>query len=72
MASELKNQGLRVDEKLLPVKTNGTVDEVVDALILEIKKTAGPDVFQTISDLTVLQMTKLLQNDLVDFLTSSD
>ena len=72
VASELKNQGLRVDEKLLPVKTNGTVDEVVDALILEMKKTAGPDVFQTISDLTVLQMTKLLQSDLVDFRVNQD
>ena len=36
------------------------------------KKIAGPDVFQTISDLTVLQMTKLLQSDLVDFRVNQD
>tara|TARA_B100001142_G_scaffold78591_1_gene79341 strand:+ start:63 stop:1799 length:1737 start_codon:yes stop_codon:yes gene_type:complete len=72
LASGLKDHALRVEEKLLSLKTTGTVDEIVDALILEIKKIAGPDVFQAISDLTVLHMTKLLQNDLADFRVNQD
>jgi len=72
VASKLKNQNLKLDEWLFSVKTTGAEDEVVDALILEMKKIAGPDVFQTISDLTVLQMTELLQNDLADFRVNQD
>ena len=72
VASELKNYDLKLGEGNLFVKMTGTVDEAVDALILQMKKIAGPDVFQTISDLTVLQMTKLLQNDLADFRVNQD
>ena len=72
VASKLKNQNLKLDEWLFSVKTTGVEDEVVDALILEMKKIAGPDVFQTISDLTVFQMTELLQNDLADFRVNQD
>lgn len=72
LASELKNQDLKINDRLVSVKKDGALDDVLDALILEIKKIVGPDVFQTISDLTVLQMTKLLQNDLVDFRVIQD
>ena len=72
IASELKSHDLKVNERLVSAKMTGAVDDVVDALILEIKKIAGPDVFQTISDLAVLQMTKLLQNDLADFRVNQD
>ncbi|HJM08472.1 MAG: arginine--tRNA ligase [Gammaproteobacteria bacterium] len=72
IAEKLRDQGLEINEKLSLPKLSGTTDELVDALILEMKTVVGPDLFAAISDKAVLQMTELLQSDLADFGVAQD
>ena len=72
IAQELTKEGFEINKKVLIPKLDGSVDEIIDALILEIKNVAGSELFQKISDKTVSRMTKLLKEDLSEFRVNQD
>ena len=72
IASGLRDEGIVINNKISIPNLSGTSDELIDALILEMKETVGNETFQMISDKTVLEMTNLLKNDLSDFRVSQD
>ena len=68
----LIKEGFEINKKVSIPKLDGSADEIVDALILEIKNVVGSELFQKVSDKTVSRMTKLLKDDLSDFRVSQD
>ena len=72
IANGLRDEGIVINNKLSIPNLSGTSDELIDALILEMKETLGNETFQMISDKTVLEMTNLLKDDLSDFRVSQD
>ena len=72
ISQALIKEGFEINKKVLIPKLDGSADEIVDALILEIKNVVGSDLFQKISDKTVARMTKLLKDDLSDFRVNQD
>jgi hypothetical protein len=61
-----------INKKVSIPKASGSDDKIIDALILEMKDVVGNQIFQMVSDKTVLQMTKLLKDDLSDFRVKQD
>ena len=72
IAGGLRDEGVMINKKISLNKASGSDDEIVDALILELKDVAGNDLFQMVLEKTVLQMTKLLKDDLSDFRVRQD
>ena len=72
IASGLLAEGITINNKISIPKAKGSDDEIIDALILEMKNVAGSKLFQMISDKTVLHMTKMLKVDLFDFKVKQD
>ena len=72
IAGGLQEEGIAINKKISSPKTGGSDDEIVDALILELKDVAGNELFQMVLEKTVLQMTKLLKDDLSDFRVRQD
>ena len=72
ISQALIKEGFEINKKVLIPKLDGSADEIVDALILEIKSVIGSEFFQKISDKTVSRMTKLLKDDLSDFRVKQD
>ena len=72
ISQALIKEGFEINKKVLIPKLDGSADEIVDALILEIKSVIGSELFQKISDKTVSRMTKLLKDDLSDFRVNQD
>ena len=68
IAEWLQNEGIAINKKLSTPKASRSDDDIIDALILEMKDIAGNDLFQIVLEKTVLQMTKLLKDDLSDFI----
>ena len=72
IAGALRDEGIVINKKISIPKASGSDDKIIDALILEMKDVAGNQIFQMVSDKTVLQMTKLLKDDLSDFRVKQD
>ena len=72
IAVGLREEGVAINKKISLTKASGSDDEIVDALILEFKDVAGDELFQMVLEKTVLQMTKLLKDDLSDFRVRQD
>ena len=72
ISQALIKEGFEINKKVLIPKLDGSADEIVDALILEMKNVIGSELFQKISDKTVSRMTKLLKDDLSDFRVKQD
>ena len=72
IAGGLREEGVAINKKISLTKASGSDDEIVDALILEFKDVAGDELFQMVLEKTVLQMTKLLKDDLSDFRVRQD
>ena len=72
IAGGLREEGVSINKKISLTKVSGSDDEIVDALILEFKDVAGDELFQMVLEKTVLQMTKLLKDDLSDFRVRQD
>ena len=72
IASGLLAEGIAINSKISIPKANGSDDEIIDALIFEMKNVAGSELFQMVSDKTVLQITKMLKDDLSDFRVKQD
>ena len=67
IAEGLRDEGVAINKKISLAKSSRSDDEIVDALILELKDVAGNELFQMVLEKTVLHMTKLLKDDLSDF-----
>ena len=72
IAQGLIEEGFKINKNVVPPDVGGSSDEIVDSFILEMKDVAGSELFQRISDITVLQMTQLLKKDLSDFRVEQD
>jgi Arginyl-tRNA synthetase len=72
IAAGLREEGVAINKKISLAKASGSDDEIVDALILEFKDVAGDELFQMVLEKTVVQMTKLLKDDLSDFRVRQD
>jgi len=72
IASVLRDEGVAINNKISIPNLSGSSDELIDALILEMRETVGNETFQMISDKTVLEMTNLLKDDLSDFRVNQD
>ena len=72
IANGLRDEGIAINNKISIPNLSGSSDELIDALILEMKEAVGNETFQMISDKTVLEMTNLLKDDLSDFRVSQD
>ena len=72
IAGGLRDEGVAINKKVSLTKASGSDDKIVDALILEFKDVAGNELFQMVLEKTVLQMTKLLKDDLSDFRVRQD
>ena len=72
IAGALRDEGIVINKKVSIPKASGSDDKIIDALILEMKDVVGNQIFQMVSDKTVLQMTKLLKDDLSDFRVKQD
>tara|TARA_B100000945_G_scaffold318508_1_gene323489 strand:- start:1307 stop:3043 length:1737 start_codon:yes stop_codon:yes gene_type:complete len=72
IAQGLIEEGFKINKNVVPPDVGGSSDEIVDSFILEMKDVAGSELFQKISDITVLQMTQLLKKDLSDFRVEQD
>ena len=72
ISQALTKEGFEINKEVLIPKLDGSADEIVDALILEMKNVIGSELFQKISDKTVSRITKLLKDDLLDFRVKQD
>ena len=72
IAQGLLDESFKINKKVLLPEASVSADELIDALILEMKDVAGSKLFQKISDKAVLQMTELLKDDLSDFRVNQD
>ncbi len=72
IAQRLIEEGFGINKKVLLPVVSGSADEIIDALILEMKDVAGSELFEKISDKAVLQMTQLLKDDLSNFRVNPD
>lgn len=72
ISQALIKEGFEINKKVLIPKLDGSADEIVDELILEMKNVIGSELFQKISDKTVSRMTKMLKDDLSDFRVKQD
>ncbi len=72
IAGGLREEGIAINTKISTPRASGSDDEIIDALIFEMKNVTGNELFQMVSDKTVLQMTKMLKADLSSFKVKQD